>query len=127
MSDITTHSVRVQVKAAYIPHRSTPAENLYFFAYRVRISNLGEEPVQLLNRHWIITDGSGELNEVRGPGVIGEQPRLAPDETFEYTSFCPLPTPVGSMRGSYDMIDHLGVHFDATIDAFTLAIPHALN
>ena len=127
MSDTTTHAVRIQVKAAYIPNRSLPSEHKYFFAYRIRISNLSDQPVQLLNRHWVITDGTGDVQEVRGAGVIGEQPQLAPQETFEYTSFCPLSTPVGSMRGSYDMLDHHGEHFDATIGAFTLAVPHALN
>ena len=128
MSDATTHGVRVQVKSLYIRERSEPDEDLYFFAYRVRISNVGEETVQLLSRHWIITDGNGEVEEVKGPGVIGETPVLQPDQSFEYTSFCPLNTPVGSMHGTYQFVDAAGEGgFDAEIAPFTLAVPGMLN
>jgi ApaG protein len=127
LSDTTTRGVRVQVKCAYVPERSSPRDSQYFFAYRVRISNVGEETVQLVSRHWVITDGGGEIEEVHGPGVVGEQPVLAPGESFEYTSFCPLPTPIGSMHGSYQMVTGGGQPFDAEIAPFSLAVPTALN
>ncbi len=98
-----------------------------FFLYRIRISNNGPDPVQLLNRHWVITDANGNVEEVRGPGVIGEQPQLAPGESFEYTSFCPLSTPFGTMEGSYEMVTEQGEHFLANIGLFTLSQPMAVN
>ena len=97
------------------------------FAYTIRISNAGPEPVRLLQRHWIITDANGQVQEVRGEGVVGEQPRLAPGQAFEYTSGAVLATPVGSMRGSYQMIDENGEKFDATIPPFTLSVPRMIN
>jgi ApaG protein len=127
MSDTTTRGVRVEVRAAYVPERSSPADSQYFFAYRIRISNLGEETVQLLSRHWVIGDGDGNTEHVRGPGVVGEQPVLEPGEAFEYTSFCPLPTSIGSMHGSYQMVSASGEAFDAEIAPFSLAVPTALN
>jgi ApaG protein len=127
MSDTTTRGVRVQVQTAYVPERSSPRDAHYFFAYRIRISNVGEETVQLISRHWIITDGRGEVEHVQGPGVVGEQPVLEPGETFEYTSFCPLPTPIGSMHGTYQMVTAGGSAFDAEIAPFSLAMPQALN
>ena len=127
MSDTTTRGVRVQVKGAYLPERSSPLENRYFFAYRVRISNVGEETVQLVSREWIITDSDGDVETVRGPGVVGEQPVLDPGQSFEYTSFCPLPTPIGSMQGTYQMVSAGGESFDAEIAPFSLAVPTALN
>jgi len=95
--------------------------------YTVQISNESSETVQLLSRHWIITDATGEVQEVRGPGVVGEQPVLAPGESFEYTSGCPLTTPFGSMNGTYQMVTSRGERFDATIAPFTLSEPHALQ
>jgi ApaG protein len=127
MSDTTTRGVRVEVRTTYVPERSSPAESQYFFAYRIRISNLGEETVQLISRHWIISDGDGNTEHVRGPGVVGEQPVLEPGEAFEYTSFCPLPTPIGSMHGTYQMVTAGGSAFDAEIAPFSLAVPTALN
>jgi ApaG protein len=127
MSNTTTRGVRVEVKSAYVPERSSPQDSRYFFAYRIRISNRGEETVQLLRRHWVITDGEGRVDHVEGPGVVGEQPVLAPGESFEYTSFCPLPTPVGSMQGTYGMVTAGGSSFDAEIRPFSLAVPTALN
>jgi ApaG protein len=127
MSDATTRGVRVQVKSSYLPERSAPAEGHYFFTYRVRISNEGEETVQLVSRHWVITDADGRTEEVRGPGVVGEQPVLAPGEAFEYTSFCPLHSAIGSMHGTYQMVTAGGSAFDAEIAAFSLAVPTALN
>jgi len=127
MSDTTTRGVRVAVQTAYVPERSSPSDSQYFFAYRIRISNLGEETVQLLSRHWVISDGEGNEEHVRGPGVVGEQPVLEPGEAFEYTSFCPLRTPIGSMHGTYRMVTAGGSAFDAEIAPFSLAVPNALN
>ncbi len=127
MSDATTRGVRVQVATSYLPERSAPPEGRFFFAYRVRISNQGEETVQLVSRHWVITDGDGRVEHVQGPGVVGEQPVLEPGEAFEYTSFCPLPTPIGSMHGTYQMVGAGGTRFDAEIAPFSLAVPSALN
>ncbi len=127
MSDTTTRGVRIQVKSAYLPDRSSPEERRYLFAYRIRISNVGDETVQLISREWIITDSDGDEETVRGPGVVGEQPVLDPGQSFEYTSFCPLPTPIGSMHGSYQMVAAGGQTFDAAIAPFSLAVPTALN
>ena len=127
MSETTTRGVRVQVRGTYVPERSSPAESHYFFSYRVRISNEGEETVQLVSREWIITDADGNVEQVKGPGVVGEQPVLGPGEAFEYTSFCPLHTPIGSMQGSYQMVSARGDRFDAVIAPFSLAVPTALN
>jgi ApaG protein len=127
LSEATTRGVRVQVKSAYVPERSSPREGHFFFAYRIRISNLGEETVQLVSRHWVITDADGHVEHVQGPGVVGEQPVLEPGESFEYTSFCPLRTPIGSMHGTYQMAAAGGGRFDAEIAPFSLAVPTALN
>jgi ApaG protein len=127
MSDTTTRGIRVQVTSFYDAERSSPQENYYFFAYQVRISNVGSETAQLVSREWIITDANGEVQKVQGPGVVGEQPVLAPGESFEYTSFCPLTTPVGAMQGSYRMVAANGDSFDAMIDPFSLAVPNAVN
>ena len=127
MSDTKTRGVRVQVRSVYVPERSAPAERHYFFAYRVRISNEGEERVQLVSREWIITDADGHVERVKGPGVVGEQPVLEPGQAFEYTSYCPLHTPIGSMEGTYQMVSAGGARFDAVIAPFSLAVPTALN
>lgn len=122
-SEATTRGIRVQVDPQFDPQRSKPEAGLWFFLYTVTIENLGEETVQLLTRHWIITDGTGEVEEVRGPGVVGEQPVLKPGEGFQYTSGCPLSTDVGKMEGSYQMISSSGEPFDIEIAPFTLAAP----
>lgn len=128
MSDTTTRGIRVQAQSFYDAERSSPEESYYFFTYQVRISNVGTETTQLLSREWLITDGNGETQRVQGPGVVGEQPVLAPGEEFEYTSFCPLPTPVGAMQGSYLMVLlPEGDRFEAEIAPFSLAVPHAVN
>jgi ApaG protein len=127
MSDMTTRGIRVQAQSFYDEERSSPSENYYFFAYKVTISNVGEESAQLVSREWIITDGNGETQRVQGPGVVGEQPVLAPGEAFEYTSFCPLAPPVGSMHGSYLMVLTNGERFAAEIAPFSLSVPHAVN
>ena len=122
-----THGILVEVRARYLPERSSPAESRWMFAYTIRITNEGEERVQLVSRHWIITDANGREEEVRGPGVVGEQPVLPPGRSFEYTSGCPLPTPFGSMRGTYQMVTAGGDGFDAEIAPFLLAEPHAVH
>lgn len=127
MSDTTTQGIRVQVESFYDEDRSSPPENYYFFAYQVRITNLGDRKAQLVSREWLITDANGETQRVQGPGVVGEQPVLAPGDSFEYTSFCPLSTPVGAMQGSYRMVLEDGESFDAEIAPFALAVPHAVN
>ena len=127
VSDTTTRGIRIQVESAYVPDRSSPKEGAYFFVYHVRISNVGSETAQLISREWIITDAEGEVERVKGPGVVGEQPLLPPGGAFEYTSFCPLKTSVGSMHGSYQMVTPGGERFDAQIAPFTLAVPNALN
>jgi ApaG protein len=127
ISDTTTRGIRIQVESAYVPDRSSPKEGSYFFVYHVRISNVGTETAQLISREWIITDAEGEVERVKGPGVVGEQPVLPPGGAFEYTSFCPLKTSVGSMHGSYQMVTPGGERFDAQIAPFTLAVPNALN
>ena len=127
MSEATTRGIRVKVESEFVPDRSDPHNGEFFFAYTVKIENHGEEPVRLLSRHWVITDGMGKEQEVRGPGVVGKQPRLQPGEAFEYTSACPLSTQIGSMHGSYRMVTDGGETFDAKIAPFTLAIPGALN
>jgi len=127
VSDTTTRGIRIQVSSFYDAERSSPQEDYYFFAYQVRITNVGMETAQLLSREWIITNANGEVQKVQGPGVVGEQPVLAPGETFEYTSFCPLNTAVGSMHGSYRMVSGRGESFDAEIAPFSLAVPNAVN
>lgn len=127
MSEAITRGVRILVESEYVPSRSDPDTQSYFFAYHVTIRNEGEETVQLVSRHWIITDASGKEQEVRGLGVVGEQPRLEPGEGFSYTSACPLSTPVGSMRGSYQMVTDGGEIFEAWIAPFTLAVPGVLQ
>jgi ApaG protein len=127
MSEALTRGIRVKVESEFIPERSDPQNGEFFFAYHVTIENHGNEPVRLLSRHWVITDGMGKEQEVRGPGVVGKQPWLAPGETFQYSSACPLSTQIGSMYGSYHMVTDGGESFEAEIAPFTLAIPGALN
>ncbi len=120
-----TNDVRVSVRAFFLPDRSNPAESQYFWAYRVRIENLGDSPVQLLKRTWSITDGAGRTQQVHGEGVIGQTPLLQPGEHFEYTSGTPLSTPSGFMRGFYHMVETAtGRAFDVTIPPFSLDSPH---
>lgn len=121
------NNVEVQVKSTFIPERSDPQNGLFFYAYNVTITNSGDQPCQLLTRHWVITDALGNEEEVKGPGVVGETPKLEVGQSFNYTSFCPLKTPVGSMKGSYQMVDARGEHFDALIPAFALARAEEVN
>ena len=123
VSNALTEHVRVKVESTYLPQHSSPDDGRFVFAYTVDISNEGELPVQLLTRHWVITDGRGRIEEVRGPGVVGETPRLEQGQTFQYTSGCVLDTPRGTMHGSYQMIRDDGHRFDAEIAPFVLATP----
>ena len=127
MSEATTRGIRVQVTSTYLPERSSPRDCQYLFAYHIRVSNVGSETAQLVSREWIITSADGEVERVKGPGVVGEQPVLTPGSSFEYTSYCPLKTSVGSMQGSYQMMTADGEKFEAQIAPFTLAAPHALH
>jgi len=117
----------VVVKAQYLADQSDPANQAFVFAYTVRITNTGQRPSQLISRHWVIVDGQNNREDVRGLGVVGQQPLLAPGETFEYTSGCPLKTPVGSMRGTYLCVGEDGVPFDAVVPEFVLAMPRTLH
>jgi ApaG protein len=127
MSDTTTRGIRVRVAPVFLPERSMPDEGRFFFAYRVRITNTGDETVQLMRRHWLITDGHGHVDEVEGPGVIGETPILPPGTTYEYSSFCPLPTSFGTMQGTYQMRTAQGETFEVQIGQFSLVAPQAVN
>ena len=126
-SEAVTRGVRVRVRSEYAPDRSQPSRNQWFFLYTVTISNESGETVQLLTRHWIVTDGAGRVDEYSGPGVVGKQPTLAPGEAFEYTSGCPLATPFGLMEGTYQMVTSGGDHFDAKIAPFTLSEPYTVH
>jgi ApaG protein len=126
-SEAVTDGLRVEVDAQYSPENSQPAANQWFFLYTIRISNEGGETCQLMSRHWIIRDATGRIEEVEGDGVVGEQPVLEPGDSFEYTSGCPLPTPFGSMEGSYQMVTERGSHFDAEIARFDLREPGAIH
>jgi ApaG protein len=119
-----TRGIAVSVEPSFLDDQSKPQEHYYMWAYRVRIENLGTETVQLRTRYWRITDAGGRVQEVRGDGVVGEQPVLPPGEVFEYTSGCPLPTPSGIMVGSYRMVAESGEAFDVAIPAFSLDSPH---
>lgn len=127
MSDATTRGIRVEVESMYVEERSEPRDSYFFFAYHVRVSNQGTQPARLISREWIITDSDGNVERVEGPGVVGEQPLLQPGESFEYTSFCPLRTSVGSMQGRYTMQMTAGETFPAEIAPFTLAVPGVVN
>jgi len=126
-SEAVTRNVRVRVEADYARERSSPQAQHWFFLYTVTITNEGDETVQLVTRHWVITDGNNHVEEVKGPGVIGEQPVLQPGEAFTYTSGCPLPTPFGMMEGTYQMVTGGGDRFDARIAPFTLSEPYTVH
>ena len=124
MYSSTTHGIRVTVQPVYLDEQSSPEEGQYVWAYQVRIENLGAVTMRLRNRYWSITDARGRTQEVRGPGVVGEQPVLRPGDSFEYTSGCPLPTPSGIMVGSYEMEAEDGERIEVAIPAFSLDSPH---
>lgn len=127
MSEAVTNHIRVEVMSKYSPENSRPLQDEWVFQYTVRITNQGAETVQLLSRHWIITDGFEHTEEVKGPGVVGEQPVLAPGESFKYSSWCPLKTPTGMMRGSYQMVRAGGNKFDIEIAPFALKARYTVN
>lgn len=127
MTQATTHKIAVEVETTYVEEQSDPDNERYVFAYTVTIRNEGTVAAKLLTRHWLITDANGNTQEVRGEGVVGEQPHLHPNEGFQYTSGTVLDTPVGSMRGSYQMLGDDGIQFDAEIPAFTLSVPRVLH
>src|ERR1043165_4091296 len=119
-----TRKIEVTVTPRYVSERSSPSNGYFFWAYTIDITNLGKETVQLKTRHWRITDANGRLQEVKGPGVVGEEPVLKPGESFEYTSGCPLGTPSGIMAGTYEMSTTGGERFDIEIPAFSLDSPY---
>ncbi len=121
------YEIQVAVETQFIDEQSRPQSDRYVFAYTITIRNVGTVAAQLMTRHWIITDENGKVQEVRGDGVVGEQPHLQPGEVFRYTSAAVIETPVGSMQGSYQMIADDGVEFDAPIDAFNLSVPRTLH
>jgi ApaG protein len=126
-SDAVTHGVRVSVQSEYAPDRSRPSEKQWFFLYTITIANESPETVQLMTRHWVITNAEGEVQNVDGPGVVGQQPVLAPGESFTYTSGCPLETSFGRMEGTYQMVTPAGEAFDVVIAPFTLSEPYTVH
>ena len=127
MSNIVTQGIRISVQSRYMTAESQPERGQFLFAYTVRITNEGDTPAQLISRHWIIQDAHGRSEHVRGPGVVGAQPRLEPGQSHEYTSFCPIGTPSGSMQGTYQMVRDDGDSFDAVVGMFSLMAPQLLN
>lgn len=121
------YRIEVSPHPQFIPDQSDPENDRYIFAYTITIRNTGKVPAQLISRHWIITDANNEVQEVRGLGVVGKQPLLQPGESFEYTSGSSLTTPIGTMKGAYQMVAEDGTHFEAEIPEFVLAIPRALH
>lgn len=127
MSAPDKYRIEITPTPQFIPEQSDPDDNRYVFAYTIAIRNVGSVPAQLVSRHWIITDANNQVQEVRGLGVVGKQPLLQPGESFEYTSGSSLTTPIGTMKGSYQMVAEDDTHFDAEIPEFVLAIPRALH
>ena len=127
MTEKKKYDIRISARSAFLPEQSDEPAERYVFAYTIRITNEGAASAQLISRHWIITDAANQVQEVRGLGVIGEQPVLRPGESFEYSSGSSLPTPVGTMRGSYQMVAEDGTQFDAEIPSFTLSVPRVLH
>jgi ApaG protein len=127
MAESKKYDISIQVRTVYIPEQSDPGADRYVFAYTVTIANEGTASAQLISRHWVITDAENQVQEVRGLGVVGEQPFLRPGESFEYTSGTSLGTPVGTMRGSYQMVSEDGQKFEAEIPEFTLSMPRILH
>lgn len=126
-SEAVTEGIRVRVESTFSPERSRPSEHLWFFVYEITLINESRETVQLLERHWVITDGRGRVEEVRGPGVVGVQPTLVPGDSYRYTSGCPLATSFGTMHGSYRMVTPAGRRFEVEIAPFALSEPYAIN
>lgn len=126
-SDPNKHHIDILVRTAFIDNQSAPDAQRFVFAYTITITNAGQVPAKLLTRHWVITDGNERVQEVRGVGVVGEQPHLSPGTSFEYTSGTVLETPIGTMQGSYQMLADDGTHFEADIAPFTLSVPRTLH
>lgn len=127
LAEHTPYKIDVDVETAFVGEQSEPEDDRYVFAYTITIRNVGTVAARLLTRHWVITDANGHIQEVRGEGVVGEQPYLQPGEGFRYTSAAMIETPVGSMHGSYQMLADDGIQFDAEIPAFSLSVPHTLH
>lgn len=127
MADSKKYEIQVVTHVEYVPEQSSEEQDRYVFAYTITISNTGSIPAQLISRHWIITDANNSMQEVRGLGVVGEQPLLKPGESFEYTSGSAIATPVGTMKGSYQMVAEDGTKFEADIPEFTLSMPRVLH
>ncbi|MEW6163507.1 MAG: Co2+/Mg2+ efflux protein ApaG [Pseudomonadota bacterium] len=127
MAESKKYEISVEVATQYLPDQSDPDAERYFFAYTITVTNVGSVAAQLISRHWVITDAEGRVEEVRGLGVVGHQPLLKPGESFEYTSGCPLATPVGTMSGSYQMVAEDGTRFEAVVSEFVLAMPRTLH
>lgn len=127
LSEAVTREIRVEVLSQYSPENSQPHEDVWVFQYTVRITNLGSETVQLISRHWVITDALERVEHVRGPGVVGNQPVLASGESFQYSSWCPLKTPTGQMHGTYQMVGRGGEQFDIEIAPFALRARYTVN
>ena len=121
------NNIEILTRPDYLPDRSDPIKSYYFFSYQIKIVNRSVESIQLLSRYWHIVDGQGRAEDIYGPGVVGKTPILKPNDLFEYTSFCPLPTPLGFMEGSYRMLDESGKEFDVPIERFQLVAPQVLN
>jgi len=127
MEDDTDYQIEVRVDARFVDDQSQPANDRYVFAYTITLQNAGSVPARLISRHWIITDANGKIEEVRGDGVVGEQPWMRPGDSFEYTSGAVIETAVGTMRGSYQLLADDGTHFEAPIPQFTLSVPRTLH
>lgn len=127
MAEAKKYEIRVEVLTSYLADQSDPDDDRYVFSYAIAISNVGTVAAQLISRHWLITDGDGRVQEVRGLGVVGDQPLLRPGEKYEYASGCALETPVGTMKGSYQMVAEDGTHFEAPIAEFLLSMPRTLH
>lgn len=127
METETTRGVQVSVESFYLEEQSNPDAEQYAFAYRVRLKNVGAERVQLISRHWVITDSAGKVRHVKGPGVVGEQPQLDPGQEYEYVSGSQLESPMGTMEGTYQMVNDAGEEFEIRIPVFTLSVPGTLN
>lgn len=127
MAEAKKYEIEVAVTTRYLPEQSDPESDRYVFAYAIVISNTGTVAAQLISRHWLITDADGEVQEVRGLGVVGNQPYLQPGQRFEYSSGCALETPVGTMKGSYQMVAEDGKQFEAPIAEFVLSMPRTLH
>lgn len=127
MAEVRKYHITVSARTQYIPEQSDDAVDRYVFSYTITIANTGQVPAQLISRHWLITDANDKVQEVRGLGVVGEQPFLKPGEQFEYTSGTAIATPVGAMKGSYQMVAEDGTPFEAEIPEFILAVPRVLH